>query len=230
MRAERLPALAGLLVAALVTGCAPVTGPNQLLDRSRLVNELASRLDKASTQTYTAEYELADKEHATVAQAQAPVRAAYTYATGKIATTLDATIDCRSGGDKLVCSVAPPPKPISNTAVVFDAMREHGLPAPQQVIGLLTAASLAKTPTIRTSEQVIAGQPATCLDVSGPTGVATDRFHACITESGVLGSFDGTLDGKRTDTTLVRYATQVADDAFDAPDGAELVDSRPERP
>jgi hypothetical protein len=227
MRSERLAALAGLLLAALAAGCAPVSGASHVIDRSHLVNELASRLDKASTQTYTAEYELADKEHATVAQAQAPVRAAYTYASGKIATTLEATIDCRSGGDKLVCSVAPPQKPTSDTAIVFDAMREHGLVPPQRVIGLLTTASLAKTPAIRTSEQVIAGEEATCVDVSGLSGAATDRFHACITDSGVLGSFDGTLDGQPADTTLVRYAAQVADDAFDAPDGAELVDSRP---
>jgi hypothetical protein len=233
MRSDRLvpgavAISAAALLSTLLTGCGPVDSAHQVIDRSKLVNELASRLDRASTLTYTAEYELADKEHTTVAQAQKPVRASYTYPAGKIATTLESTIDCRSGGDKLVCTVAPPQKPTSDTTAVFTTMRERGLVIPQQVIGLLTSASLAKrVPEIKTTSDIIAGEAATCVEVSGLTGQATNHFRACITDTGVLGSFDGRLDDRTADVTLVRYSSQVADDAFDAPEGAEIIDTRP---
>jgi hypothetical protein len=232
MRSARLargPALlaAATSMAALLAGCGPVSGAHQVIDRSHLVNQLASRLDRASTQTYTADYDLGDGAHGTVAQAQKPVRASYSYADGKIVTTLEATIDCRAADDKLTCTVTPPQRPTSDTTVVFNAMGEHGLVPPQVVIGLLTAASFAPKAQIRTSSRTIAGENASCVDVhSIPDASATD-FAACITDSGVLGSFDGVLEDLPRKNTLVRYSRVVADDAFDAPEGAVTVDERP---
>ena len=225
MRSARL-FLAGAM-ALLLAGCGPVTDTRQVLDRSKLVNEMASRLDKASTLTYTAEYKLPDGQHATVAQAQQPIRAAYTYPTGKFVTTTLLTMDCRATGGATDCTVDPPPTPKSDTSGLFVAMRERGLVPPTLVIGLLTAASLSSDAAIKRSETTIAGQPATCVEVSGVRDAAATDFDACITDNGVLGSFDGTVDDKESDVSLVKYETTVAPDAFDPPAGAETVDNRP---
>ena len=225
MRSARL-FLAGAM-ALLLAGCGPVTGTRQVLDRSKLVNEMASRLDKASTLTYTAEYKLPDGQHATVAQAQQPIRAAYTYPTGKFVTTTLLTMDCRATGGATSCAVDPPPTPKSDTSGLFVAMRDRGLVPPTLVIGLLTAASLSSDAAIKRSETTIAGQPATCVEVSGVRDAAATDFDACITDNGVLGSFDGTVDDKESDVSLVKYQTTVAQDTFDPPAGAETVDNRP---
>jgi hypothetical protein len=132
-------------------------------------------------------------------------------------------MDCRA--DK--CTVDPPPTPKSDTSGLFVAMRERGLVPPTLVIGLLTAASLSSDAAIKRSETTIAGQPATCVEVSGVRDAAATDFDACITDNGVLGSFDGTVDDKESDVSLVKYETTVAPDAFDPPAGAETVDNRP---
>jgi hypothetical protein len=224
MRSARI-LVAGALVLTLA-GCGPVSDAHQVIDRSKLVNELASRLDRASVLTYTAKYELPDGAHATVAQAQQPIRASYTYPTGKFVTTTLMTMDCRADTSGQRCTLTPPPTPKSDTSGLFVAMRERGLVPPTLVVGLLTAASLSSDAAIRKSEATIAGQAATCVEVSGVRNAAASKFDACITDNGVLGSFDGTVDDKDSNVSLVRYETAVAPDAFDPPAGAETVDQR----
>jgi hypothetical protein len=227
MRSVRI-LVAGALVLTLA-GCGPVDDAQHVIDRSKLVNEMASRLDRGSTLTYTAEYELPDGSRATVAQAQEPIRASYTYPTGKFVTTTLLTMDCRAEAQApgALCSITPPPTPKSDTGGLFVAMRERGLVPPTLVIGLLTAASLSSDAAIQRSETTIAGQAATCVQVSGVRNAPATDFDACITDNGVLGSFDGTVDDKDNDVSLVRYESTVAPDAFDPPAGAKTVDNRP---
>lgn len=216
--------------AVALAGCGSLGDAQQVIDRSRLVNDLASRLDNASTMTYTADYRLAGGGAASIAQAQDPIRAAYTYPGGKYATDGLQTADCRGTDGKATCTLTPPPKPSAQPDVestVLPILRDQGVVPPTVVIGLLTAASLSPDAVIRQHDTTIAGEHATCVNVGGVRNAAASAFDACITTSGVLGSFNGTIDSKPMTVTLIRYAPTVTPDAFDPLPGAAIVDQRP---
>jgi len=78
------------------TGCTAVSDPQGAIDQSRLVNDLAGRLNRADTLTYTADYQLSDGRDASIAQSQDPVRAAYTYPGGKLVVTAESTAACET--------------------------------------------------------------------------------------------------------------------------------------
>jgi hypothetical protein len=223
-------ALTAAAVAASLAGCGSIGDAQQVIDRARLVNELASRLDHAGELTYTAEYQIPDGGHATIMQAQEPVRAAYTYPDGKFATTPDATMDCRTDGSAMTCTLTTPPSPSRDaTMALLAALRDRGLVPPTLVVGLLTAASLSSNAVIEQHDTTIAGEHATCVDVAGVENSAASQFSACITSAGVLGSFKGTVDGKTMEVSLIRYVASVPENAFDVPAGAKTVDQRPGR-
>jgi hypothetical protein len=226
----RRRAVAAIVLAALgaLAGCSPIGDAQQLIDRSHLVNELASRLDHATELTYTADYQLPGGGRATIAQAQEPVRTAYAYPGGKFATTPDATIDCHPDNAAMTCVLTPPPSPSTDaTTALADMLRSRGLVPPTLVVGLLTAASLSSNTVIKQHDTTLAGEHATCVDVSGVENSSASAFDACITSSGVLGSFKGAVDSTLMDVSLIRYVASVAADAFDLPTDAQTVDQRP---
>jgi hypothetical protein len=215
-------------VGATLAGCGDA---QQVIGRAHLVNELASRLDRASELTYTADYQLADGQRATIAQAQDPGRAAYTYPGGKFATTPDSTADCRVEAGATTCTLTTPPSPSTDaTFSLLSAVRERGLVPPTLVVGLLTSASLSPNTVIKQHDTTLAGEHATCISVSGVENSAASQFDACITSAGVLGSFKGLVNSKAMEVSLIRYVASVTDDAFDLPAGARIVDQRPTSP
>jgi hypothetical protein len=215
---------------AALAGCGSIGDAQQVIDRARLVNDLASRLDHASELTYTAEYQLPGGDRATIAQAQDPLRVAYTYSGGKYVTTKEATIDCQTAGSGTTCTLTAPPSPIANSQTGTQSrMLDHGLVPPTTVIGLLTAASLSSNAVIEQHDTTIAGEHATCVEASGVENSETTQFDACITTSGVLGSFQGALSGRSMDVGLIRYLPSVDENAFDPPADATTIDQRPGR-
>jgi hypothetical protein len=219
-------ALAALCTVAVLAGCGSIGDAQQVIDRARLVNDLASRLDHASELTYTAEYQLPSGEHATIAQAQEPARVAYMYPGGMYATTKEATVDCTG----LTCTLTAPPAPIANSQTGLQSrMIDHGLVPPTTVVGLLTAASLSSNAVIEQHDTTIAGEHSTCVGVSGVENSDASQFDACITAAGVLGSFKGAVSGKSMEVALIRYVPSVAENAFDPPADATTIDQRPGR-
>jgi hypothetical protein len=217
-------------VAALLalSGCGAVGNAQQVVSRARLVNEMANRLSHAGTLTYTAIYQLPGGQSATIAQAQNPARAAYTYPTGKLAITPDSVADCRTDATPATCTLTPPPSP--NTDPTLDLLTEigsRGLIAPTTVISLLTAASLDNEAVVTQHDTTIAAQNATCVDVTGISNAPASSFSACITIDGLLGSFSGTVSGDAIEVSLDRYTTSVAPDAFALPANAKITDNRP---
>jgi hypothetical protein len=218
--------LAALCTVAVLAGCGSIGDAQQVIDRARLVNDLASRLDHASELTYTAEYQLPSGEHATIAQAQEPARVAYMYPGGMYATTKEATVDCTG----LTCTLTAPPAPIANSQTGLQSrMIDHGLVPPTTVVGLLTAASLSSNAVIEQHDTTIAGEHSTCVGVSGVENSDASQFDACITAAGVLGSFKGAVSGKSMEVALIRYVPSVAENAFDPPADATTIDQRPGR-
>jgi hypothetical protein len=225
-----LAAVALTAAAVALAGCGSIGEAQQVIDRSRLVNDLASRLDHASELTYTAEYQLPGGEQATIAQAQNPIRAAYTYPGGKFVTTPEATIDCQTRSGVLTCTLTAPPSPITDAQTgLMGKLGDRGPVPPTVVVGLLTSASLSSNAVIEQHDTTLAGEHATCVDVTGVENSAASEFGACITSAGVLGSFEGTVNGKRMDVSLVRYTPSIEENAFDVPGDAKTVDQRPGR-
>ncbi|WBB64963.1 hypothetical protein [Micromonospora sp. WMMD812] len=216
--------LAVSVIASLtVTGCQALDDAGRAIGRADLVNDLATRLDRALELTYSADYQLPGGETAAITQAQDPARSAYRYPGGTLTVTADATTRCDATGARTMCTLAPPPVAGSKPSVtLFAEAKRHGLITPPIVVGMLTTAALDPAAVIDLSDTTLAGHHATCVDVEQATG----DFSACVTTEGVLGSFTGQVDGKAMDLALSRYSETVDGAAFELPPGAGVVDRR----
>ncbi|HEY3007154.1 MAG TPA: hypothetical protein VGJ63_03695 [Micromonosporaceae bacterium] len=220
-----LAAVAGL---ALTTGCDTLNNTQRVIGRADLVNDLATRMDRATALTYVAEYQLAGGKTATIAQAQQPPRAAYTYPGGRVTVTGDAIAECADAGSRITCTLTPPPTVAARPAAsLFNDAGRHGLVAPSVVIGLLTAAALDADAVIQQHDTTVAGQHATCVTVERVENAPAANFDACVTADGVLGSFRGVVNGSAREITLTNYRESVDAHAFELPGGATIVDRRP---
>ncbi len=224
-------ALAGaVLIAALAaTGaCSAVDATQRTVDRAGTVNALASRLDQASDDTYTADYTAPGGARTTVVQAQDPLRVAYLFPTGRYVLTHDAVTACVDGS----CELRPAMDPGNQADVT--ALGEaggRGFVPPTRVLTLLTAAALDPDAAVATRDTRIAGRPASCVRVTDTRSAPNPDFDACITADGVLGSFSGSVDGTRIDLRLTRYVRDAAAaDAFGPPAGARITDVRDQSP
>lgn len=211
----------------LTTGCQTLDDAGRVISRADLVNDLATRLDQSTKLTYSADYQLRGGQSASIAQAQKPLRAAYTYPGGKLTVTAEATTQCEIQGRTSTCTVAAPPTPSTKpTVALFAAANKQGLVTPPVVINLLTSAALDPDAVIEQHDTTIAGRHATCVRVDQLADAATSAFDACITTEGVLGSFTGVVDGSDFELAMSRYRDAVDSTAFELPPGAGVVDRR----
>jgi hypothetical protein len=219
-------ALLGPLAAG---GCGAIENTQQVMNRADLVDDLAARLDRAATELdYTAKYQLPGGKAATIAHARKPVRSAYAYPGGKVVISTTATAECTAGAGSTRCTLTPPPLSTSGPpAGVLDAAKAQGLVDPTFVMRLLTTAALDHDARIEPSDTTIAGQHATCVDVSGVENGVPPAFGACITADGALGSFHGDLGGRPVELALSHYAQAADATEFDLPPGARITDQRP---
>lgn len=221
--------VAGAIVALLLlAGCQTLDEAGQVVDRSDLVNDLVAQLTEATELTYSADYQLPGGQRASIAQAQQPLRAAYTYPGGKLTVTADAVTACDVRGRTPTCTVLPASSPSNRPpADVFAGASAGGLVAPAVVIDLLTATALDAEAIIDEYDTTLAGRHANCVKVQQLANAAAPGFDTCVTSEGALGSFTGSIHGRPTEQVLSRYRNTVDETAFDPPPGAGLVDRRP---
>jgi hypothetical protein len=195
--------------------------------RDDLAGDLAAQLGGSGALTYSATYQLAGGGTAAISQAQDPARSAYVYPGGKVIVTADATTRCDGSGKKVTCTMTAPATPANPVPPgVFSGAGKSGLALPDAVLAVLNAASLDAEKTIKQHDTTIAGHHATCLEMSGVDGAASNEFMVCITSEGALGSFTGTLDGTDVDVAMTRYSNEVDAAAFEPPPAATLIDHR----
>ena len=221
----RLPAALALFstVFAVLAGCGVVDDAQRVVDRSSLVNDLANRLSQAGSLTYTATYQLPADKTATLAQAQSPTRASFTYPGGKTIIGPQLNVACQTTATGTSCVQSTPPSPSSEVPQeMLDAVARQGLIPPTMVVSLLSAAALDADTTIAEHDTTIAGEYSTCVDVSGIDNSPAAQFSACITAAGVLASFTGDVNNQSVDIRLTQYQTTVAPDAFDLPPNAKV--------
>jgi hypothetical protein len=193
-------------------------------DEPELLNDLATRLDRAGDLTFTAEYRLDGGEEALIAQAQEPRRAAYVHPGGKAVFTETELAKCEANRCTLVAPPSPGTEPaldlLAATSDEKGSTAVSGLVAPSSAVRLVSSA-VVDGATVTRYQKTIAGESSTCVGVHGPTG-----FTTCVTASGLLGSFTGTVDGRLYSFELTNYATTAEAATFDLPAGAEIDDQR----
>jgi hypothetical protein len=223
---------AALALVALAGGAAACSSASA--DEPKLLNELATRLDRAGDLTFTAEYRLDGGSRAVLAQAQQPRRAAYVHAGGKAVFTESELATCRVVGAANRCTITAPPSPGTDPALDLltattgeaasaspsPARRADGLVAPSQAVRLVSDA-VRDGATVTRYESTIAGERATCVGVYGAAG-----FTVCVTATGVLGSFTGTVDGRVVSFEMTSYRDTADAATFALPEDAEIDDRR----
>jgi hypothetical protein len=223
---RRRLAAAVLALCAATAGCSDMDDPGQGLTRNDLVADLAAQMTAAADLTYQADYQLSGGEKATVAQTQKPARTAYVYPGGLVIVTADATTQCRTA-KTTTCTLTAPATPASPPpAKVFEGAGETGLVTPATVLALLNAAVLDNDVEVEQHDTTIAGRHATCVQLNGVDEAAARDFRTCITNEGVLGSFNGILNQTRMDVAMTHYSEQVQEKTFELPKSAKLVDRR----
>jgi hypothetical protein len=224
-RRPAAPAAARLLLGATLLGAAllGVSACGHPDDGPDLLNDLATRLDRAGDLTFTAEYRLGDGGLAVLAQAQQPRRAAYVHPGGKAVSTETQLAECWESAAGTRCTLDPPPSP--GTDPVLDLLAaaqspRDGMVTPTVVMRLLSTAVLDGS-TVTRYQNTIAGEPATCVGVHGSAG-----FTACVTARGLLGNFTGTVDGTLINFELTEFETTADAHTFELPAGAAIDDRR----
>jgi hypothetical protein len=231
LRARRTFAAGCALLAGAAwvpAGCTSTGDGRRLSSRAQLADDLTDRMTAAGLLTYTATYSLPHGASATIAQAQDPVRVAYSYPDGKLVLTPDRTADCRTRAGATTCTQSGPPSPPGDpTATLLSRIDGRGLISPALVITLLDAVALDGDSVLTQHDTTLSGEHATCVDVHDLSDAPASAFTACVTTGGLLASFDGTVDGDPIEVTLDHYQTTVAPDAFALPAGARLVPGQP---
>jgi hypothetical protein len=223
---RRRLATAVLLLCAATAGCSDLDETGQGLTRNDLVADLAEQMTSAADLTYEASYQLPGGEKATVAQTRKPARTAYVYPGGKVTVTADATTLCRTAKPTTCTMTAPVTAASPAPAPLLQGAGESGLVPPATVLALLNAAVLDNDVEVDQHDTTIAGRHATCVQLTGVDDAAARDFTTCITNEGVLGSFNGILNQTLVDVAMTHYSEQVQEKTFELPKSAKLVDRR----
>ncbi|MDT5032939.1 MAG: hypothetical protein QOC94_3110 [Actinoplanes sp.] len=204
---------AGLLALVALAGCGDLEQAAAAgRTRNDLAGDLAAQMGGSASLTYTAAYQLAGGKTATISQAQNPARSAYAYPGGKIIVTPDTITRCNGS----TCTVTPAATPASPAPTgTLTAPATSGMVLPATVLALLNAASLDTEKTVQQRDTTIAGHHASCAGLAGVNGAETSAFTVCITNEGLLGSFQATIAGTAIDAAMTRYSETADPKVFD---------------
>jgi outer membrane lipoprotein-sorting protein len=222
-----LVAAATMLVAAACGGVDSASAAS--ITHDDLVSELVAQLAGVSTLSYTATYQLAGGDEAQITQAQKPARVAYAFPGGRLIRTSTGTIRCKGQDSALICTETTPAQADASAAGALttpDAGAAGPLTTPDTVLAMLNMAAADTGVVAKQHDTTIAGNHATCLDLTGVAGTATPDFSVCVTAEGALGSFTATIKGKQADLALTAYSDKPDLSAFDLPPTAKLTDQR----
>ncbi|MEU7826787.1 hypothetical protein [Catellatospora sp. NPDC049133] len=227
----RRAAIASLLGALLaLTGCQAITDDGVAPDRARLLGDLAAQLQRASQRPYHAEYLLAGGVRGEISQQTKPAREVYAYPGGRLLVDPNGQTSCVTAVRPARCQIRALPAPGPAALTGYSEVTRHGLVTAPIVADLLQAAQLQSQADVEAHDVTLAGQQATCLEVSGLTDAEAGGFTVCVTAAGVLASFAGVVGGVVIDQALTRVSTSPPAEVFALPEGARVVDHRPKSP
>lgn len=216
---------AGAVVVATATmlGCGVFGQVQQAADNISAVAELSEKLGGSDKLTFTAEYRLADGSTTTVVQQ--PPNAAFIGGKGRFVETPQTLLICGAENSCQSSANRTGELDITNAGMIPAAAGSGFISAPI-ALTLLSAGSITPGATVDRTERKIAGQPSTCLKVSGikkDGQSAAKSFSACVTDDGLLSSFAGDVTGDQTaNIELTSYRGDADPQAFVAPAGHQV--------
>lgn len=229
MRAVPSRLLAALCLLGLgAGGCEAINDATAPIDRGQLIDDMSAQLDRGTQVYYHADYQLAGGSRASVGQQTVPDRAVYGYPGGMVLV---------SGREQTRCDTAARPARCEVNSIAlagvglpgrYAEVTKHGLVIGPVVAALLRIAAAQPAASVKPHDTTIAGQQASCLEVSGLADAPSAAFTACVTAEGVLASFTGVVDGVNVDQALIEVSKRVDEEAFKLPAGADVVDLRPQ--
>ncbi|MGE5829183.1 MAG: hypothetical protein ACM30G_12605 [Micromonosporaceae bacterium] len=224
------------IVAATGLGCGFISQAKGVLEAAKVLGDFADRLEKHSRLTYTAEYQVTGGEKVTLVQQ--PPNATYLGKSGQLIVTADAYYLCDASTK--VCHKTPHTATATATgadpaqAGLVAGIAGQGFVTPELALGLVAAAALVPGAKVDQSNKTIAGQKSLCANVTGLEKAASTPgqpdalkdFSVCVTDAGVLASFDGTLaNGRQGGIMLTSYSDRVDAAAFQPPAGYTVTDA-----
>lgn len=215
----------------LLAGCGGGAGGADITGHSRLIDELAQQVDSADGRGYTAEYLLAGGEQVvTVAKQAEPEQVAFLFPGGRYVITKQFAMLC-TPAEAVDCVLTPAPRvTVTPGATVLSELDGEQFLSVQTVMGWLTEVGASSSANITSETRSIAGAHSTCVSVSGAGTARVSEFEACVTDSGLLGSFTGTVDGEPKSVVLKAVSGTVDPEAFVVPEGASILDERSKSP
>lgn len=192
--------------------------------RDDVVSALTDQLTAGSALSYTATYQLAGGDIATVVRAQSPARTAYDFPGGMLIVTPTATIRCQGDGNAPTCTET------AADATAAATLAGTPLVTPEAALAMLNTATLDPDVAADQHDTTIAGRHALCLDLSRVDGTPAREFGICVTNEGALASFAATINGELADLALTAYSDRPTPGAFALPAAAKLTDKRRTQP
>jgi hypothetical protein len=211
-------ACAALAVASLA-GCGAANdikdAAKGLKDASKSSQELQAQLDKAKTLTYTATYDLKDKDgkvtHLTIAQK--PPKSLYKQDQTEFVDDGVKTYSCQPGdGGQQQCLELGAHQADGGFAAAGGFTFAFN---PATFVGLYEAAAIVPGVDASKSTRDIAGQKSDCYAITSTRGSDKGKkFEGCTTGDGVFSFSD---DGDGNVVTLTKYEKSAADSLFVLP-------------
>jgi hypothetical protein len=227
-----LVATLAISLAAATLGCGLIKQARNVAQTATVLSDFADRLGKAAKLTYTADYNVTGGDKVTLVQQ--PPNAAFIGKDGRFIFTSDFTYLCDTQDSVLTCQKSPSNSDsVDSTDSAFVAgIAGPGFVTPELALGLILAAALVPGATVAKSERTIAGQHSLCVKASGLEAAASPGdteapkdFEVCVTDAGVLSSFNGTLTtGQHAAIELSSFSLTADPSAFTPPADAKIVD------
>ncbi len=228
MRAVPLRLLAALCLLGLgAGGCEAINDATGPIDRGKLIDDMTAQLDRGRQVYYHADYQLTGGNRASVGQQATPDRIVYGFPGGMILISGSEQTSCDTAARPARCEVNSIALAGNGLPGRYAEATEHGLVVGPVVADLLRTAALQPAASVKPHDTTIAGQQASCLEISGLADAPSAAFTACVTAEGVLASFSGVIDGVNVDQALIQVSRRVEEEAFKLPVGADVVDLRP---
>jgi hypothetical protein len=224
---------AGLVVIATTVGCGILSTAKKIANNATVMASYSDKLQKGLSATYHAVYtDSSDGSQVTVQQQ--PPNQVYITKTGPWIFNGNTSYLCDNSNGSMVCQkTVYTSTSDANAALAGSNLSTGGFMVGELGVGLILAASVVPTAKLTQSTETIAGQKSSCVQVTNLEGGnaaagGTDlvSFKMCVTDSGVVASFNGTdSSGKTAGSTMRQYTTQIDQSLFQPPAGAQIVDS-----
>lgn len=221
---------AATVAVAATLGCGFLSAASNLAGNLTTISDLADKITNSEHATFQATYKLQDGTSVVVAQQ--PPNSATVGGKGRFIATPDAYYVCDKATGSWVCQKAPTngSTDTGNAALATGLAGEGFISAPLAV-AVLTAALVVPNAHVDKSTETIAGQKSSCARVSNLAQAQQNEstkvsdFSVCVTDSGVLARFEGTLtDGTKANIELTAYSGTVDSGLFAPPAGAKIND------